>query len=115
MRGLALAAAFLVGAATPAQAQDHHPPPDQPDPYVGYKDPYTGLDCCHGQHCRPIPANDVRQVAAGYLVKTRHAQDGWALVPFARVIWADPDNKQRYHKCEDAMQLRCFIAPPLGT
>lgn len=97
-----LIAALLLSAA-PALAHE---------PYTGLRDPVTGADCCNGRDCRPIPDSDVRLARNGYVVRTETTESGEQFIPFERVLWSQDG---QFHKCEWGGEIKCFLAPPLGS
>lgn len=43
-----------------------HPPLGEPDPYEGYTNPATGVNCCNRRHCRPVSCSQVIDLGGSY-------------------------------------------------
>jgi len=96
-------------AGTPAQAHDW---------YTHKQDPYTHSDCCGGEDCHPIEADDIRQLPNGDYVYTPYR---WTIPRYRAQQSAD----DQYHICVTTKVLEelkgrpemlrgwtCFFIPP---
>lgn len=88
------------------QFRFQHPPATTVDPYADWKQ-WSGVGCCHAQHCNPTVASpDGRSLM-------RRNGEWWRID--GEEARQNVNRDQNYHICEISGRVVCFGMPDLGS